>query len=228
MTDTTTTTTTTATTRPVSFGATTPAARTTRRVGPADIAGVVDTLAAAFRHDPIFAWCIPDPARRVEVLPGFFRLVADAVVPAGESTTLADGQAAALWVPPGTPAVPDPDGFGAAIAQLVGDDAERTFALMAMLDQVHPTDPHWFLWFVGTHPAAQAQGRGSILLQQMSTRSDADGVPIWLDATSERNRALYERHGFEVVARQSVAGSPPMWSMRRTARRARRPITPSM
>jgi ribosomal protein S18 acetylase RimI-like enzyme len=189
-----------------------------RPVRPDDVAAVADTLAAAFLDDPVFSWCLPDRARRAEVLPGFFRLAAGAVVPAGEATVAADGRAAALWVPPGTPAVTDPDAFGAAVAELFGDDAERTFTLMAMLDEIHPTERHRFLWFVGTRPEAQGQGRGSALLRQMLARSDAEGVPTRLDATSEDNRRLYGRHGFEVVAVHSVAGSPPMWPMRRAPR----------
>jgi ribosomal protein S18 acetylase RimI-like enzyme len=191
---------------------------TIRAVRVDEVPAVADTLAAAFHDDPVFTWCIPDPARRAAALPGFFRLATDAVVPAGEATVTADGQAAALWVPPGTAAVADPEAFGAAVADLVGDDTERTFALMAMLDEIHPTEPHRFLWFVGTRPAVQGQGRGAALLRRMLDRSDAQGAATYLDATSEANRRLYERHGFEVLGRHTVAGSPPVWPMQRLAR----------
>jgi ribosomal protein S18 acetylase RimI-like enzyme len=193
---------------------------TIRPVLAGDADAVAGTLAAAFHDDRLFTWCIPDPARRAAVLPAFFRLATDAVVPSGEATLTADGQAAALWAPPGAPAVPDPEAFGAAIAELVGDDAERTFALMAMLDEIHPSEPHRFLWFVGTRPAAQGHGRGSALLRHTLERSDAEGAASYLDATSEANRRLYERHGFEVLGCHTVPGSPPVWSMRRTARPA--------
>lgn len=43
-------------------------------VGADDVPTVAGTLAAAFFDDPIFAWCLPDPARRTMVLPPFFRL----------------------------------------------------------------------------------------------------------------------------------------------------------
>jgi ribosomal protein S18 acetylase RimI-like enzyme len=187
-----------------------------------DDAAVADTLAAAFHDDPAFTWCIPDPVHRSSVLPGLFRLATEAVLRSGEVTVVADGQAAALWVPPGTPAVldTDADAFGMAVAELVGADAERTFALMAMFDEIHPTEPHRFLWFVGTRPAAQGQGRGSALLRDMLARSDVEGEAAYLDATSEHNRRLYERHGFEVVARHTVAGSPPVWAMWRRPRPA--------
>lgn len=180
-----------------------------------DVSGAAETLAAAFQDDPVFSWCVPTASRRAAILPGFFGLAIDAVLPGGEATVVADGRAAALWVPPSTPAVPDPDAFANAVADLLGDDVDRTFALMEMLDEHHPTEPHRFLWFVGTRPAAQGQGYGSALLREMLAIGDAEGTATYLDATSESNRRLYERHGFEVVGRHTVAGSPPLWAMRR-------------
>ena len=193
---------------------------TIRPAGAVDAADVAFTLAEAFRDDPVFAWCLPDPARRSEVLPSFFRLVTDTVVAYQEVAVTADGQAAALWVPPGCPAVPAPHAgaFEAGVADLVGDDGERTFALMAMLDEFHPTEPNRFLWFVGTRSTAQGEGRGSALLRDMLARCDAEGTAAYLDATSEHNRRLYERHGFEVVDSHSVDGSPPLWPMWREPR----------
>ncbi len=39
-------------------------------------------------------------------------------------------------------------------------------------------------------------------------------MPAYLEATSPRSRALYERHGFEVTAElRATADSPPMWAM---------------
>lgn len=183
-----------------------------------EVAAVAATLAAAFHDDPVFTWCLPDAARRTDVLPAFFRLAIDAVLPAGEARVVADGDAAALWVPPGRPAVPEADGdaFAAAVAELVGADGDRTFALMEMLDEIHPSEPHRFLWFIGTRPAAQGRGQGRALLRDMLARSDTEAAPTYLDATSEHNRRLYERHGFEVVGRNTVSGSPPVWGMWRS------------
>jgi hypothetical protein len=46
------------------------------------------------------------------------------------------------------------------------------------------------------------------------SRCDAEGVPAYLEASSPRNRALYERHGFEVTQEFRVgADAPPIWGM---------------
>jgi hypothetical protein len=44
------------------------------------------------------------------------------------------------------------------------------------------------------------------------------GVPAYLEATSEHNRRLYARHGFEVVGELSADGSPSLWLMWREPR----------
>ena len=184
-----------------------------------DITVVARTLAGAFQDDPIFAWCLPAAERRAELLPACFELFARAVVPHGASEVTSDGRAAALWVPEGTPPVTEADApaFEARIAELLGTDGERTFSLMAAMEEHHPTSPHRYLWFVGVDPSAQGRGLGSALLRSALARCDADGAASYLEATSEHNRRLYERHGFEVIGELSVDGSPPMWPMWRAA-----------
>ena len=44
-------------------------------------------------------------------------------------------------------------------------------------------------------------------------RCDADGMPAYLEATTQRNRALYLRHGFEDYGVIVLPGGPPMWQM---------------
>jgi ribosomal protein S18 acetylase RimI-like enzyme len=108
--------------------------------------------------------------------------------------------------------------FGAAIAELTGDYAERGFALMAAMEAVHPTEEHYYLFFVGARPGFQGRGLGSALLREVLDRSDATGIPAYLEATAEDNRRLYERHGFLARDPITVADAPPMWPMWREPR----------
>lgn len=51
-------------------------------------------------------------------------------------------------------------------------------------------------------------------------RCDREGLPAYLEASSARNRALYLRHGFEVVEEVHLpADGPPVWLMWRNPRR---------
>ena len=67
---------------------------------------------------------------------------------------------------------------------------------------------HWYLPLIGVDGDKQGQGYRSVLLQFATERCDQDGLPAFLEATNPRNRALYERHGFEVVG-EIQAGEPP-------------------
>jgi hypothetical protein len=44
-------------------------------------------------------------------------------------------------------------------------------------------------------------------------RCDRDGAPAYLEATSDRNRALYERHGFRADGGIPLPGGPMVWRM---------------
>ena len=43
-------------------------------------------------------------------------------------------------------------------------------------------------------------------------------MPAYLEASTERSRDLYARHGFELIATIQVADSPPLFPMVRKAR----------
>jgi hypothetical protein len=52
----------------------------------------------------------------------------------------------------------------------------------------------------------------------MLTRCDDEGMPAYLEATTERNRALYERHGFVALGPLELPGGPTMQAMWREPR----------
>ena len=133
-------------------------------------------------------------------------------------TTTADVTGAALWVPHGRePVAPDrAEAFAARLVEIAGPCADRMGAVVELLDAHHPDDPHEYLWFLGVVPAAQGRGIGSALLRPVLERADRAGAPCYLEATSPRNRAFYERHGFVADAPIAVAGGPPLWPMRRS------------
>jgi GNAT superfamily N-acetyltransferase len=76
-----------------------------------------------------------------------------------------------------------------------------------------PAGSYWYLQFMGVAPAWQGQGLGSALMAPVLARCDREGVRAYLDATSERNKRLYERHGFEAEEPFAPPGGPPLWPM---------------
>lgn len=59
----------------------------------------------------------------------------------------------------------------------------------------------------------QGQGLGSTLIRAVLDRCDADGMPAYLEATSEDNRRLYAQHGFVDTQQIVIRDSPPLFCM---------------
>ncbi|KAG2486304.1 hypothetical protein HYH03_015008 [Edaphochlamys debaryana] len=59
--------------------------------------------------------------------------------------------------------------------------------------------PFLYVSVMGTRPGAQGRGLGRALLRFVCDRADAAGLHCYIEATSVRSRALYERFGFEQI-----------------------------
>jgi GNAT superfamily N-acetyltransferase len=186
-----------------------------------DVARVGLALSRAFQDDPVMEWGLPDRDRRREVLPGFFTIFAGAFQRHGHVHRTADGTGAALWVPPGVAPVGDneAEAFGAALQEVVGPDAERMFVISELLDENHPHEPVWYVNFMGVEPAGQGRGIGSALLEHVLVGADRNGEQAYLDATSMRNRRLYEQHGFVATGELRLSDGPSLWQMWRDPQR---------
>jgi GNAT superfamily N-acetyltransferase len=191
-----------------------------RRAGPEDTARLAETLASAFQDDPIFTWAVPDPRIRAANLPRVFRVIVDGLQAHDESYQTADSRAGALWVPPGRPALdPEADSrLAEAVAAMGPDAVDRWVALAEVMEERHPHRAHHYLWLLGVHRSAQRRGLGSALLRDRLAWCDEHAQPAYLEATSPANRALYERHGFEVTGVLTAEDSPPLWAMWRNPR----------
>ncbi len=196
----------------------TPAAVTVRKAGVEDVDRLCDMLSAAFSTDPVMSWCYPDPDRRRQILPDFFRTIVAATLPHDGIDTVPGGHAGAIWLPPD--AELDEEQLAADLVDASGDDAERVVTLMELVDPEHPTDvAHQYLFALGTRPEWQSHGLGSALLRAVLDRCDEHGTPAYLEASSEGNKRLYLRHGFEVRITVQLPDGPPVWCMWRDPRR---------
>ena len=178
---------------------TTAAPTRVRRSTAADLPTLTDTIADAFHDDPTMRWIVPDAGRRLAIGPAVFRPFVEGIQRLGDTWMTEDGAAAALWIPPGhtVPAPEDAEAFEAQVAEaLRPEELERLGALVAVMDANLPREPHAHLNLFGTVPARQGQGLGSRLFEAVLPRLDQEGVPAYLEATTDRNRRLYERHGF--------------------------------
>jgi ribosomal protein S18 acetylase RimI-like enzyme len=190
-------------------------------MGPGDVSGVAGAMARAFFDDPVMGgWCLADQPRRMRRLERGFTLVLERGCRGHSEVYAVEGlTGGAVWLPP---RARGPSGLErvwllARMAGIYGRALPRVFEVLGFLEARHPREPHWYLLFVGVKPAFQGRGLGSALLAPVLGRCDRERVPAYLEASSERNRALYERLGFEVIDEvQLPAGGPPMWLMWRS------------
>jgi len=186
-----------------------------RNASTGDVSDVAAALARAFFDDPVFRWSVPDDDRRGRMLPAFFSLFTETLIVYDEVYTDRSLTCGALWVPPGEKPTPDEvaDDFGARMEAIAGVDAERLFEVSKLVDEHHPPGSYYFLQFMGVEPAGQGRGLGSALMRPILDRCDREREWAYLDATSDRNKRLYERHGFEAEGEYSPEGGPPLFPM---------------
>ena len=186
-----------------------------RRAATADHTTAAEVLTAALFDDPVTDWLVPDRARRPAVLPPTFGLYFDAFQHHGETYLTEGGHGTALWLPPGRDLIPpdDLEDFGRRVEEAAGPFAGRLFELGEFFEAHAPAEPHWHLQLLAVVPEQQGRGLGSALLDEALRRLDLDREAAYLEATTLRNRALYERHGFDCFGEIALPDGPTIWQM---------------
>jgi ribosomal protein S18 acetylase RimI-like enzyme len=170
---------------------------------------VSGVLIEAFMNDPVASWLFPDAAERGRLQSLFYGQLLDS----GEADLLGRGEGAAVWLSLAAGQVLEED----APDPVFGENGARLVNLGQALAERHPRrEPHLYLSCMGVANARQGAGLGSLLLRHGLARADADGLAVYLEASSPRSRALYLRHGFTDLGEPvRVADSPPLWPMTR-------------
>jgi GNAT superfamily N-acetyltransferase len=133
-----------------------------------------------------------------------------------ETYTTASVAGVAVWEKPGQWKT----GVGRQLALLpamvpaFGRHLARVLRAIAAIEARHPRELHYYLPFVGVDPEWQGRGLGSAVLAPVLERCDREGMPAFLEASTPRNRALYERHGFAVSEEFKLGQTAPVqWRM---------------
>jgi GNAT superfamily N-acetyltransferase len=187
-------------------------AGTVRKVTADELPQLARVLAAAFDADPPTRWVFGDRALEA----GFLLFLRRIWFPQDESYTTSGVVGACVWERPGEWKL----GVGAqlrllpAMARTFGARLPRIGRAIAALESNHPEQPHYYLPFIGLLPEWQGRGLGAALMKPILDRCDREGIPAYLEASTPRNRVLYERLGFVSTEEFHVGrGSPPLWRM---------------
>ncbi len=187
-----------------------------------DAAVAAEIVAETFGTDAITSWLIPPVRERLPIQRRFFTMhVAHAldhgcVYGIHESGELSG---VAVWFAAPYPEIP---GEEEAIASFAGEHAERFAVIGRQMERLHPDKPHHYLAFIALVRGRTGRGLGSLLLAEHHRRLDAEGMPAYLEASSEASRRLYLRHGYvdmpEMLRLPDGPVMYPMW---------REPLSPS-
>jgi GNAT superfamily N-acetyltransferase len=174
----------------------------------------IASLTLAFVLDPVMRWGWPDPHRYATYWPKFADAFGGRAFDHGSAYGLEDCLAVALWLPPGVG--PDEEAVMGLMSESMEDQIfQDVNGVFEQMGELHPSTDHWYLPLTGVDPPGQGRGLGSALLRHALATCDREGLPAYLEATSPRNRVLYERHGFNVVGVIQAGSSPPLWAMLR-------------
>jgi ribosomal protein S18 acetylase RimI-like enzyme len=186
-----------------------------REAGVGDLAQVSATLADAFATDPILQWLAPSTRsdRRLRRL--LETELAYYVFPAGRVLTTGDFRGANLELPPGRWEMTVPLTAALGFVRAFGLRLPRARRLQRDFERNHLEEPHYYIRYVGVATRFQGQGLGTALLRSTLERCDGEGVAAYLEASTERSAALYERLGFIHLGELRVPDGPRFWPMRR-------------
>ena len=192
-------------------------AQSVREAGVGELAQVSATLADAFATEPVMEWLIPSDRRKDTRLRRLFALELEQyVLPTGRVLTTDDFGGAVLELPPDKWRVTMPLSAAIGFVRVFGVQMLRAIRMQSFLSGIHIQEPHYYVRYVGVATRFQGQGLGTALLHPTVDRCDREALPAYLEASSERSAAMYERLGFVHLGELRVPdGGPWIWPMRR-------------
>ncbi|MEQ4299826.1 GNAT family N-acetyltransferase [Plantactinospora sp. B6F1] len=205
---------------------------TVRRAELADAPTIAALVGRAGEDEAVLDWVLPDERARQACAQAWVDLASDWVggaLEAGEILLAGDESSGigglSVWEfraagQSEAPTTADPgrdERQAAFLARAYGRYAPRMALVGELIAARHPDrEPHWYLQQMAVLPALRGRGLGGAMLRHHLVRADADGIGCYLEASSPRNRALYERHGFRPEGEpiRLPDGGPalqPMW-----------------
>ncbi len=181
-------------------------------------------LARAFAADPVIGYYLTNGLRRQLGFRAFFRAALYESLPHGAVYAARNDETlvgAAAWLPPNPPELPSDRHArvsSAMVRMLYPARAGKLFAGFSGLAALHPSEPHWYLMFVGVEPRLQGSGVGSSLLSPVLEQANADGTLCYLETPFSETHRFYEQLGFTITSKSRPFTAPaPIWTMTRSA-----------
>ncbi|TFG13662.1 MAG: N-acetyltransferase [Promethearchaeota archaeon] len=164
-------------------------------------------LSEAFYDDPISVYLIPDVSERKAKLKYVYEYVIRYDILYGEVyATSPNLEGIAGWLHSEnaytTIERQIKSGGAKVISKLGMEFYKKSKHVQEFTDLIHKKNApfkHWCLDQFGVDPNFQGKGFAGVLLKAMFTRVDPEGVPIYVETHKEKNVAIYQHYGFEIL-----------------------------
>jgi predicted N-acetyltransferase YhbS len=213
-----------------------------RPLEPSEAPEAAALLARGFAEEPGNVALFPDPeVRRVMFETTAQQMLRTMLPHRTVHVAAVDGDLAAIaaWHPPGVPTTSVTAAARSAVAKLsrpklvasalphaasvLAHELPEAIALTRARQRAvrrASQGATWHLAVLATAPEHRGKGMARALLDRQLRRCDEDGAVAWLETTDPVNPPIYERFGFDIVARVTdAAWLPGFWVMRRAPRR---------
>jgi RimJ/RimL family protein N-acetyltransferase len=191
-----------------------------------EVRSIAAAIADGFVGEAVTSWLLPQRRRHRKRLRLLFTVELEALVlPHGGLVFTADDNGnglvgGCLVLPPDRWRMPNSVDGRTALRWLrvYGRWLRRAIRAQRIMEEHHPDEAHYYIRWLAVRPGLRDQGLGRALLQPVLDRCDSERLPAYIEASSERSAALYERLGFVHQGVYELPdGGSPIWPMRRPA-----------
>ncbi|KAH7360381.1 hypothetical protein BKA65DRAFT_492964 [Rhexocercosporidium sp. MPI-PUGE-AT-0058] len=174
----------------------------------------IPLMAEAFATDPIINYLLHHmtPAQLTAYLPKYFDgLLTAAALNKGIFAEADDFKSCTILMPPGCHVdnlwTLLPAGFVgmvwdvgvAATYRMLGDLSPKVDAVKA--SALRGQKKYYYIFFTATDASARGRGLCSKLIKKFQAIAQKDGLPIWIEGTTDNSARVYAKCGFELVER---------------------------
>ena len=164
-------------------------------------------LGRAFCNDPVPIQVIPNDAERKVKIEYIFQMITCLGIRYGEAHAISPNlEGIAIWIPFKT----YEESFLRIFRCIFNTEvykmrfeAQRRYKPIEKINKKlhlkYAPREHWYLQTLGIDPPHQGKGHGSELLKFMLERIDKQGLPVYLETSTEKNVKFYEKFGFKLM-----------------------------
>lgn len=181
------------------------------------ITNMIPSMVESFDDDPVLNWFVRQDQQRSQAFQLIFQYFFRRSVHKKHVFTAGDFSGSAIWYPPG-------QWRGGVFEQLLNlpliiracglSRIPGIIKALNILENNHPSTPHYYLHFIGVSAQARGKGVGGCLMREVLKKCDEDGIPAYLENSKETNIGFYQGYGFEVKrCIKFEEGAPDIWLM---------------